>query len=48
MSRLSDLLRRVLAWLNSPATPAMMEPEMTSRDWADLPPHHPRADCTPC
>lgn len=48
MSRLNDLLRLVIAWLNAPAVPALVEPEMSSKDWADLPPHHPKADCTPC
>jgi hypothetical protein len=48
MSRLSDLLRFVIAWLNTPATPSPMEPDRSPRDWADLPPHHPKADCTPC
>lgn len=48
MSRLSELLRLVLAWLNTSAIPVPMEAEMSARDWADLPPHHPKADCTPC
>lgn len=48
MSRLNALLRLVLAWLTAPTIPAETEPEMSRSDWADLPPHHPRADCTPC
>jgi len=48
MSRLIDLLRLALAWLNAPASAAPMEPDLSPRDWADLPPHHPRADGTPC
>ena len=48
MSRLNELLRLVFAWLNAPAASSPMEPEMSARDWADLPPHHPRADGTPC
>jgi hypothetical protein len=48
MSRLIDLLRLALAWLNAPGPSAEMEPEWVVKDWADLPPHHPKADCTPC
>ena len=48
MSRLNELLRLVLAWLNAPAAASSMEPEMSARDWADLPPHHPKPDGTPC
>lgn len=48
MSRLTELLRLVLAWLNAPTAPQALEPEMTARDWADLPTHHPLCDCAPC
>lgn len=48
MSRLNEFLRLVIAWLNAPAAPSPMEPTLAARDWADLPPHHPQADCTPC
>lgn len=48
MSRLSDLLRLVLAWLNAPTATSFTEPEWSARDWADLPPHHPRGDRAPC
>lgn len=47
MSRLGTLLRRVLAWLNTPTAPASAEPLPGARDWADLPPHHPLCDCAP-
>ena len=48
MTRLTALLRLVLSWLNAPTAPAAAEPEMSPRDWADLPTHHPLRDCAPC
>lgn len=48
MSRLTELLRLVLAWLNAPTAPAAEEPLLSRADWADLPPHHPLSDSAPC
>jgi len=48
MTRLIELLRLALAWLNAPVAVLAVEPDPTPRDWADMPPHHPRADGTPC
>ena len=48
MIRLIELLRLAFAWLNAPVAAANLEPDLTPRDWADLPPHHPKAECTPC
>ncbi len=48
MSHLTALLRRVFAWLNTPAAAPQMEPKLEARDWADLPPHHPKTEGAPC
>lgn len=48
MSRLRALFRRVFVWLNAPSQPVSREPDLPARDWADLPPHHPKAEGTPC
>lgn len=48
MNRLIDRLRLAFAWLNAPTASHPVEPDMAARDWADLPPHHPRAEGTPC
>lgn len=42
-----SILRRLLAWLRSPApaVPDATHPDRFSpRDWADLPVHHPRCE----
>lgn len=42
-----SILARLLAWLGRPVPtpPKTPDPEALSlRDWADLPPHHPRCE----
>jgi hypothetical protein len=46
-----SLLRSVLRLFVAarPAQAASQDPDLMSlRDWADLPPHHPRNDRAPC
>lgn len=44
-STLTDAIRqvfaRLLAWLNEEVSSGPMPSEFSSRDWADLPAHHP-------
>jgi hypothetical protein len=43
-NKMSNLLRTIAAWfaLQSTARPTSTQPDdMSIRDWADLPPHHP-------
>lgn len=47
MLNLARFLSRLLR-IGAARQPPRHPDEMSLRDWADLPPHHPRCDTTPC